>query len=100
MSRNLKRTVAYVNTTCGRRSDAMSRQQTAAVQETQKQGYEKKLRKPCKQQYIANLSNAPKTKQFWSAIKSLNRSNSTRVPTLSYSNNTETITDDKRKLMQ
>ena len=54
----------------------------------------RELRK-AKQQYINNLSKAPKTKQFWSAIKSLNGSNSSRIPALSC--NTETITDDKMK---
>ena len=54
----------------------------------------KELRK-AKKQYISNLSKSPNTKQFWSAIKSLNGSNSTRVPILSC--NSETLTDDKRK---
>ena len=38
------------------------------------------LRK-AKQQYINNLSKAPNTKQFWSAVKSLNGSCASRVPT-------------------
>ena len=50
--------------------------------------------KKAKQQYIINLS-TPKTKQFWSAIKSLNGANSSQIPTLSC--NTETITEDKKK---
>ena len=41
----------------------------------------KELRK-AKKQYISNLSKAPNTKQFWAAIKSLNGSKSTRIPTL------------------
>ena len=54
------------------------------------------LRK-AKQQYINNLSKAPNTKQFWSAIKSLNGSCASRVPTLSCNTDSETITDDKQK---
>ena len=55
------------------------------------------LRK-AKQQYINNLSKAPNTKQFWSAIKSLNGSCASRVPTLSCNTGLGTITDDKQKV--
>ena len=60
------------------------------------------LRK-AKQQYINSnyLSKAPKliqNMQFWSAVKSLNGSYASRVPTLSCNVGLGTITDDKQKV--
>ena len=84
----LKRNSAYKR--FKRRGDAASSQRYKQLRNRAV----KELRK-AKQQYINNLSDAPKTKQFWSAIKSLNGSNSKRIPTLA--SDTETIIDDQKK---
>ena len=48
-----------------------------------------------KQSYLNNISRSHNSKQFWAAIKLLNGSHSSQIPTLF--NNGETVTEDKKE---